>query len=714
MKVIRDEWGVPHIGADDEAEAFRALGYAQAEDNLPRILKLYTILQGCAAAAFGPEWIGSDRNQRRWRHFSAASRQLDSLDARDRALYDAFIDGIGAYMDEHPADLPDLTPYLHPALPIAAYRTYLWTYMILDAAEAATRGGLLDPSILAESASVARIQDSASNEILVMPQKTVEGVMVVLSDPHGAIAEFPMYEYRLRAGRFDFIGVAVVGGMLPILGHTADVAWGATTGHPRSSDCYLLETRHEGREYRHGDEWRPVLRRRETIEVRDSEPAVIELESVTLNGVECPVIGRDGSRIAVACTPYMAEDCPPMDASLLGWIAARSLDEWRDATALMCLFEQNFLAGDRYGNAMYVRLGRVPRRADSVDPRLPIEGYNERTRWQGLHGFDELVQIRNPSSGYMHNNNEAPDAMFRGAPNSALSADNYPSYIFNDTPGRTHDRGLRTEQVLGGEGKVGVDDVIALALSDVWPTAPRWRDALVLASAGKTDGWTADEQAVLGDLLSFGGESGPESTAALAYHYWRTSLHLVLDPDADLSGRPIGTPLPAAEALKGAYPNSRALWLAVESDQDLDETQQHSLLEAVRIGTRRMLDDLGRVDVPFGDVFRIGRGEADWPARSAMFPAYGEEMVGLGDNVMPIRLMFGPPRGPDGKRRVSEGGRSWRLTAFTDPIRSYSVVLYGQSSRPESPHFSDQARLYSEHRVRETGFATVLDKGVAP
>jgi acyl-homoserine lactone acylase PvdQ len=93
-----------------------------------------------------------------------------------------------------------------------------------------------------------------------------------------------------------------------------------------------------------------------------------------------------------------------------------------------------------------------------------------------------------------------------------------------------------------------------------------------------------------------------------------------------------------------------------------------------------------------------------------MFPAYGQEMVGLGDNVMPMRLMFSPPAGPDGKRRIVAGGRSWRLTVFTDPIRSYSVVLFGQSSRPDSPHFSDQARLYSEGRFRETGFATLLDQ----
>jgi hypothetical protein len=114
--------------------------------------------------------------------------------------------------------------------------------------------------------------------------------------------------------------------------------------------------------------------------------------------------------------------------------------------------------------------------------------------------------------------------------------------------------------------------------------------------------------------------------------------------------------------------------------------------------------------VPLGDVFRIGRGGHDWPARSIRFPAFGKEVIGLGDNVMPLRMMFAPPAGQDGKHRITAGGRSWRLTVFTDPIRSYSVVLYGQSSRPDSPHYSDQCVLYSEGRVRETGFATLLGR----
>jgi len=667
------------------------------------------MIEGRAAAVFGPEWTPGDRSQARWGHLDAARKALAGLPARDQELYHAFIGGIRKYMDDHPEGLPSYVPVLEPALPIATYRAYLWTYMILDALEAANRGKVLDLTVLQDDAAIGNVGGSASNEVVVMPAKTIEGVTVVLSDPHGGIAELPMWEYRLRAGSFNFIGVAVVGAMLPILGHTDAVAWGATTGGPRMSDCYLLETRHDGVEYRHGEEWRQVDRHCVTLEVKNAEPVTVEFRQVKLNGMTCPVIGHDGERIAVACTPFMAPDMPPMDTTLLGWLAARNIDEWAEAASLMCMFQQNFMAGDKYGNAMYVRLGRIPRRAEGVDPTLPINGYDERTRWQGFHSFEELVQIRNPGSGYMHNDNEAPDRMFAGAHGSELAAGRYPSYIFNDVPGRTHDRGFAVEQVLGDGGKVSIDNLMRMALSDRWPTALRWRDALAVAAERGTEAWAEGEQAVLHELINFEGDCGPESTGSLAFYYLRTSIHMVFDPDADASGLS-AAPLPPGAVRPEPCPDSRALWLAIEAGDALSVEQQEGLLEAVRVATRRMKTEVGRIGATFGEVFRIGRGERDWPARSAMFSAYRPATVGLGDNVMPLRFMFGADRRPDGTINLTAGGRSWRLTVFTDPIRSYSVVLYGQSSRPESPHYSDQVALYSEGRVRETGFATLLDE----
>ena len=44
------------------------------------------------------------------------------------------------------------------------------------------------------------------------------------------------------------------------------------------------------------------------------------------------------------------------------------------------------------------------------------------------------------------------------------------------------------------------------------------------------------------------------------------------------------------------------------------------------------------------------------------------------------------------------------MVEFGPRVRARSVVTYGQSADPASPHFFDQAALYAEGRLREAWF----------
>jgi acyl-homoserine lactone acylase PvdQ len=52
-------------------------------------------------------------------------------------------------------------------------------------------------------------------------------------------------------------------------------------------------------------------------------------------------------------------------------------------------------------------------------------------------------------------------------------------------------------------------------------------------------------------------------------------------------------------------------------------------------------------------------------------------------------------------RYVFNGGQVIpTVVELTDPIQAWSIVPYGQSRRPESPHYADQAPLFSEGEMR--------------
>ena len=62
--------------------------------------------------------------------------------------------------------------------------------------------------------------------------------------------------------------------------------------------------------------------------------------------------------------------------------------------------------------------------------------------------------------------------------------------------------------------------------------------------------------------------------------------------------------------------------------------------------------------------------------------------------------------GPDstGHRFVLVGSRLLRLVIFTNPIQSFTLHNFGQSSHPDSPFHDDQAQLSSRRELKPVLF----------
>jgi acyl-homoserine-lactone acylase len=59
---------------------------------------------------------------------------------------------------------------------------------------------------------------------------------------------------------------------------------------------------------------------------------------------------------------------------------------------------------------------------------------------------------------------------------------------------------------------------------------------------------------------------------------------------------------------------------------------------------------------------------------------------------------------PDGKRTVV-GGDGWVIgVEFSDVPKAYSVLAYGQSARPESPLYYDQAEMFAKGEFKKIAF----------
>ncbi|MDI9547985.1 MAG: penicillin acylase family protein, partial [Chloroflexota bacterium] len=105
VEMMRDRYGIPHIYAESDADLFRALGFAHAQDRLWQMEQNRRTAKGELAEAFGPAALDADRFSRIVGFRRAAEKELEALDPATRQVVDWYVQGVNAFIDGHPGRL---------------------------------------------------------------------------------------------------------------------------------------------------------------------------------------------------------------------------------------------------------------------------------------------------------------------------------------------------------------------------------------------------------------------------------------------------------------------------------------------------------------------------------------------------------------------------------------------------------------------------------
>lgn len=103
--ITRDQWGVPHITADNEADAYFALGYSMAQDRLFQMELMRRLAEGQLSELVGSLALDVDRAMRTLRLRPKAEENIALLRARNPevlAASEAFIAGVNDYAANGP------------------------------------------------------------------------------------------------------------------------------------------------------------------------------------------------------------------------------------------------------------------------------------------------------------------------------------------------------------------------------------------------------------------------------------------------------------------------------------------------------------------------------------------------------------------------------------------------------------------------------------
>ena len=667
VEIIRDDYGLPHVYGKTDADAVFGMLYAQAEDDFPRVERNYIWAIGRLAEVDGEAAIFSDVRARLYMTIDEAKAAYEAAPDWLQELCDAFADGLNFYLATHPDVQPALLTRFEPWMPM-----YFFEGSIGGDIEQIPLGGIAEfyggQQLAAEPMSAYADVQNASNGFAISGEHTRSGDAMLLINPHTSFYFRGEMQVSSEEG-LNAYGAVTWGQFFIYQGFNENTGWMHTSTRVDFMDEFVEDVNEvDGSlQYRYGDEMRPV-----------------ESWDVTLKY-------KDGGGLAERTfTLYRTHHGPITHESEGSWVATRI--NWDPVTALTQSYTRtkkanyagfldmmdlranssnNTVFADSEGNIAYFHGNFVPKRDPQFDFSKPVDGSNPATDWQGLHAVDETITILNPGNGWLQNANSTP---FTAALEFSPRREDYPVYM---APDKENFRGVHAVRVLTGVEDLTIDKLIDLAHDPYLPGFEQLIPGLVEAydAAEDRDPKLADPIDV---LREWDFVTRIDSVAmTLAHFYGRNSLANGTAPEG-LSKMEktdfFGTESPPAERLE------------IFADTV-------SMLES----------DFGTWDVPWGEVNRFQRltGDIDLEFDDDK----PSTPVDLADSDWGALADFGSRRMNGTRKLYGRSGNSFAaVVEFGDRLRAKSVLIGGQNSDPESPHFVDQVPLFTSHEWKDVAF----------
>ncbi|MGS0528373.1 penicillin acylase family protein [Zobellia nedashkovskayae] len=107
VQVYYDTYGIPHIYAKNDADAFKALGYVHAQDRLWQMELLRRIGRGGLSEVFGKDLLGTDKFFLALGIDDYSSETIAKLNTSDAAVQmsQAYLEGVNQFVEEGPTPI---------------------------------------------------------------------------------------------------------------------------------------------------------------------------------------------------------------------------------------------------------------------------------------------------------------------------------------------------------------------------------------------------------------------------------------------------------------------------------------------------------------------------------------------------------------------------------------------------------------------------------
>ena len=519
VRVTRDALGMPSIGAANRLDAMRALGFLHAQDRFFQMDLMRRLAAGELSELVGSAAVSYDKQHRLFRLRALAKQQLQQATPAQRAIVQAYTDGVNAGLkalgtwpfeyglllrqprpwvpedsilvvdamyfdlqsaeDHHESQLALMREVLPPALFrfLSAPGTQWDAPIIGKPLETPPFPGadVIDlrrqPSNIPAVAVVEEPEsaDIGSNNWAVSKEHGAGGRAFVANDMHLGIkvpntwyrAQWTYPDAAMPGGSAMLTGATLPGVPAMVVGSNGHVAWGFTNSYGDWSDLVLLHIDpNDSDQYQTADGWKHFERHQELIRVKGSKDVTFEVRDTVWG----PVLDQDhdGTWRAVH---WMGAQAEGTNLELGSMDEARNVQESMAVANRAGMPEQNFMTADADGHIAWTIAGRIPVR-QGFDPLVPSYWDRPGTGWTGWLAAERYPRIVDPADGRLWTAN----ARVVEGPMLALIGDG------------GYDLGARAGQIrddLHKQDVFAAKDLLAIQLDDEAKFLSRWRSLLL-------------------------------------------------------------------------------------------------------------------------------------------------------------------------------------------------------------------------------------------
>ncbi len=453
VEVKYDTYGIPHIYAKNETDAYKALGYVHAQERLFQMEMIRRVATGTLAEILGSDLLYVDKLFRTLglaQKSKKFAQQFQASSEKHKQATLAYIDGINTFIANGSTPIeftiigiPKKEFTVEDAYSAAGYISFgfaegfkvdpILSQLVnkhgahyledlkLNSPKNAVRIQSFPKIDSSQLTSLAQVIEKipiplfiGSNSWILAGSKTKSGKPVFENDTHiGYSQPSVWFEAHVEYPGFSHYGHYLAGVPFALLGHNNFAALGLTMFENDDVDFYAeKENLNNRNQVWSNGLWKDLDTRTEIIKIKDQIADTIIVRTSSHGPIVNDIFFKeDENKAPISAWWSYLHYSSDLFAALYQLNHVSSIDDARKGASMIEAPGLNVMYADIDNNIAWWACAKLPIRPSHVNPKLVLDGSSGKDDILGYYDFTKNPQAENPPWGYVYSANNQPDTV---------------------------------------------------------------------------------------------------------------------------------------------------------------------------------------------------------------------------------------------------------------------------------------------------------------